>query len=166
MIRHKSKKINLYNSEKACDDYSPLQLLFFSDTPNTCSNEHRFIGIANSAEVNICMEEAFLKVACVIDRSMTVSQMTATVKQPTMPFPDIAFDLIRIHKAQGEIQILEDSIILSVTVPETNVTHKYSAYTKSCSFSPVLLNRGDLLAIRVDPGPNNTSAFGVSVSVS
>lgn len=165
MISHKYQKHKFYNSEKDSSKHYASQQYMFSDLIQTPLNTDRFIGNNNSANINHCLEEAFLKVACVIDKPTLISQMTVCIKQPNANFNNIAFDLIRISRPEGKADILGDNIVFSLIIPAKSVKHTYTAFSRSSAFTPVSLNKGDLIALRVDPGPENTVDFYATATV-
>lgn len=167
MIRHKTKKTKLYSSEKdiATTQHKSKEQIFFSDTSGAPNALHRFIGQGNSAIVTNGMEDAFLQVACTINAPTLVSKITATIKQPDTSFEDIAFDLIKVSSSNGPINIVGDSIVLSVSIPSSEVFHKHAIYSESTTFSPIMLKEGDLIAVRIDPSKNNKAAFYAAVTI-
>lgn len=166
MIRQKSTKKRVYARDKGeSSDRHLSEYIFFSDAAGLPTASHRFVGQGNSAIVVNDMEDAFLQVTCVIGRPTLISSITATIKQAETSFEDIAFDLIRISSTNGPINMLGDSVVMHVTVPGREVFTKNTVYSQSATFSPILLNTNDLIAIRVDPGEANQCAFYAAITI-
>jgi len=145
---------------------SIMEQLFFSDDPNLENFQDRFIGQGTSSEINQSLEEAFLSVAYLINAPTVVSEISAIVKNPSDRFENIAFDLIQVSAKNGQILITGDSIVLHVSINGDNTHKKNNVYYDTWTFQSILLEKGDLIAIRVQPNSSSMSRFTTAVTIS